>query len=378
MSSPITPTTCFAASNSASGFCNYYDRLFTATHPDYLYIIKGGPGTGKSHFMKMVARHARTLGYTVTEYLCSSDPHSLDGLLLTAKGLPSLGFLDGTAPHGRDPSLPGVREELLDLGRFWRGSELRVRREEIAKLSEAKSAEYAAAYRYLRAAGEADGVLDALLTPCVRRDALDALAERLLRDQPDGGEHQAIPALRRAISMKGSVTLSSFEEAAMTSGGRLIIAEDHPTRGGSGIAAQLTDRLLSISRRRGLLVYVSYDPLIPHKIDGLYYPHTGLCILSGFGQGSGDCLCPHTEALENLPLRHLHLRRYLDSERLRTVRSEMRRAMSLRQSLLEAAEARLTHAAAHHFALEEIYASAMDFRVKEAFTEEFCKEALKR
>ena len=377
MTSPITPSICFAASNSASGFCNYYDRLFTATHPDYLYIIKGGPGTGKSHFMKMVARHAGMLGYTVTEYLCSSDPHSLDGLLLTAQGKPSVGFLDGTAPHGRDPSLPGAREEILDLGRFWRGGELRVRREEITGLSEAKAAEYTAAYRYLSAAGEADGVLDALLTPCVRRDALDALAERILRDQPDGEAHRAIPALRRAISMKGSVTLTSFEEAAMSSGGRLIMAEDHPTRGGSGIAAELTRRLLSISRKRGLFVYVSYDPLTPHKIDGLYYPRTGLCILSGCGQGNADGRSHPAEALEGLPIRHLHLRRYLDSERLRAVRPELRRAMSLRKSLLEAAEARLSMAATHHFALEELYASAMDFRAKEAFTEAFCEEILR-
>ena len=59
MPSSITPARCFAASNSAEGFRNYYGALFTDTSPDFLYIIKGGPGTGKSHFMKQIARYAR-------------------------------------------------------------------------------------------------------------------------------------------------------------------------------------------------------------------------------------------------------------------------------------------------------------------------------
>ena len=241
------------------------------------------------------------------------------------------------------------------------------RRDEIAALGAAKAGEYAAAYRYLKAAGEAESVMDALLTPCLRRGAAEALAERILRDQPKGDGYLAIPALRRAISMKGRVTLPSFEAAAEEAKGRLMILQDHPTRDGSGVAAYLMDLLMAVSRRKGLCVYVSYHPLIPHKIDGLYYPATGLCILSGNGE---------IEPTDALPTRHISLRRYLNTDPLRTARPELRRAMSLRQSLLEAAEARLARAAAHHFALEEIYAATMDFRAKEAFTEAFCREVM--
>ena len=109
----------FAASNSCQGFRNYYGDIFTDSRTDRLYIIKGGPGTGKSHFMKVVARRARARGYRITEYACSSDPASLDGIILEREGSPTLGFLDGTAPHTREPTLPGVKEELLNLGAFW-------------------------------------------------------------------------------------------------------------------------------------------------------------------------------------------------------------------------------------------------------------------
>ena len=49
---PPTPRQCFAASNSCEGFKNYYGEVFNDTRADRLYIIKGGPGTGKSTLMK--------------------------------------------------------------------------------------------------------------------------------------------------------------------------------------------------------------------------------------------------------------------------------------------------------------------------------------
>ena len=88
MTQPLTRRY-FPASKSSHGIRNYYGDLFTDTRTDRLYIIKGGPGTGKSPFMKVVARHARNRGYAVTEYACSSDPASLDGLMLPRDGSPT-------------------------------------------------------------------------------------------------------------------------------------------------------------------------------------------------------------------------------------------------------------------------------------------------
>ena len=76
---PPIPRQCFAASNSCEGFKNYYGDIFTDTRVDRLYIIKGGPGTGKSHFMRVVARRARERGYIVTEFGNNrAEPHGAD------------------------------------------------------------------------------------------------------------------------------------------------------------------------------------------------------------------------------------------------------------------------------------------------------------
>ena len=48
------PRQCFAASNSCEGFKSYYGEIFAGPGIERLYVIKGGPGTGKSHFMRTV------------------------------------------------------------------------------------------------------------------------------------------------------------------------------------------------------------------------------------------------------------------------------------------------------------------------------------
>ena len=352
------PNQCFAASNSCEGFKNYYGEVFNDTRADRLYIIKGGPGTGKSHFMRVVALRAREQGYTVTEYLCSSDPASLDGLLLSKAGHPTLGLLDGTPPHVLEPSSPGAKDEILNLGAFWNPKKLGAQREAITALGKRKATAYANAYAALSAAGRMDAVADALTEPCVIRDRLSALATRLLRDQPKGQGFTATSALRRAVSMAGKHTLHSFEAAAT----RLLLPDES-----YGMGYRLTEAMLGVSRAQGHRVWVSYHPVYPHKIDGLFYPDTGLCVLVG------DAIPP-----EGIPTRALSLRRYTDAEALRSVRGELRRTAALREELTDTALRHLSSAYGHHFELERIYAAAMDFAAKEAYTERFCEDVFGR
>ena len=347
------PCSCFAASNSCEGFKNYYGEVFADTRVDRLYVIKGGPGTGKSHFMRVVARRARQKGYTVTEYLCSSDPASLDGLILYREGTPTVGIMDGTPPHGYEPTLPGAREDILNLGAFWDSKALAGQKEIITALTRQKSSAYTNAYAALAAAGRMDAIADALTTPCVDRERIKALATRLLRDQPNGAAFTPVPALRRGVSMAGKYTLHSFEMAAR----RLLIADES-----YGMGHRLTEAMLTVSRACGHRVLVSYHPVYPHKVDGLFYPDTGLCVLVG-----------DAEPPENIPTRSLSLRRYADTKALREIRGELRRTLSLREQLTDTALRHLSMAATYHFELEKIYAAAMDFLAKEIFTERFCE-----
>ena len=147
----------FGASNSAQGFKNYFGEIFSRC--GFVYIIKGGPGTGKSSFMRRISRSAKERGERVEYYFCSSDPSSLDGIVMhTEKGL--VGIVDGTAPHVREPKYPGAYDEIIDLGAFWNKELLIKQKNEIVALGDRKSAEYKNAYTFLRSVGNLRAVND--------------------------------------------------------------------------------------------------------------------------------------------------------------------------------------------------------------------------
>lgn len=86
----------FLGGNTPAGFYSLYHQLSDPDRIRALYIIKGGPGSGKSTLMRRIERHAHAAGLETEQVLCSGDPDSLDGLVL-----PQLGaaLVDGTAPQ---------------------------------------------------------------------------------------------------------------------------------------------------------------------------------------------------------------------------------------------------------------------------------------
>lgn len=100
-----------------------YERFFGASTPDgsvnYIdnitqnlrkrYFIKGRPGTGKSTFLKKLAKAANDNGFGCEVYYCSFDKNSLDMVLI-----PDLSFcvFDSTSPHELFPEREG--DSILD------------------------------------------------------------------------------------------------------------------------------------------------------------------------------------------------------------------------------------------------------------------------
>ena len=104
---------------SALTGAGYYalHRQFLRPPERYFCILKGGPGCGKSTFLKRVGDAGSAAGLAVVRLHCAGDPASLDGVYFPEK---RSGFFDGTAPHTVDPALFGASGEYLDLGTFCR------------------------------------------------------------------------------------------------------------------------------------------------------------------------------------------------------------------------------------------------------------------
>ncbi|WP_071393196.1 PRK06851 family protein [Bacillus tuaregi] len=132
----------FAGGNTARGFYSLFDSSLEGL--ERVYILKGGPGTGKSTLMKEIGEYWSEKDYSIEYLHCSSDPDSVDGVII-----PSLkvGIVDGTAPHVIEPKLPGAVEDYVNLGEAWDAQELAKQRQTIQELSQQVSAAFQNAYK---------------------------------------------------------------------------------------------------------------------------------------------------------------------------------------------------------------------------------------
>lgn len=135
----------FPGGNTVYGFYSFYDYIIP---PDArrIMVLKGGPGVGKSTFIKNLGQAMTDLGYDVEYHCCSSDNDSLDGLVVPAV---QVAIIDGTTPHVVDPRNPGAVDEIIYLGDYWDEAALRQHKETVLNLNREISQLFAHAYRYL-------------------------------------------------------------------------------------------------------------------------------------------------------------------------------------------------------------------------------------
>ena len=106
----------FMATNTPDGFYSLFKELYDPYSDWKMYIIKGGPGTGKSTIIKAVAAQAELKGLFTEIIHCSSDPQSLDAVIIPEI---KVAVADGTSPHIINPVFPGVCEHTVDLSCCW-------------------------------------------------------------------------------------------------------------------------------------------------------------------------------------------------------------------------------------------------------------------
>lgn len=117
----------FLGATTPAGFKGYFPQL--AQEKDrQLYLIKSGPGCGKSTLMKTLAQRASG---PVQRIHCASDPDSLDGVVFTQ---PCAAVLDATPPHSLEPTAPGADEVVVSLYHTLDAPALHVHQEEIQQL----------------------------------------------------------------------------------------------------------------------------------------------------------------------------------------------------------------------------------------------------
>ena len=139
----------FLGANAPKGYFSRFDQLFSASPKGRCFLIKGGPGTGKSTMLKKIAAVLKEKDPGTELIFCSADIDSLDAVI-TSDGMFSAA--DATLPHSIEPKYPGVYETTVDLSDCWDEKTLREHTKEISELFESNRRLHEEARRYVSAA----------------------------------------------------------------------------------------------------------------------------------------------------------------------------------------------------------------------------------
>ncbi len=193
----------FSGSNSGDGFHNYFDGVVPVWERLTRYfMIKGGPGVGKSTLMKRVAAKAEEAGEEVELFYCSGDPDSLDAVRLCKRGIV---FADATSPHTMDPCFPGAVEEIVNLGEHIDRNRIMKYRDEVETLTRKNKDSYRRGYAFLRAAKALEEERYREIADCVDREKIVKQAEIITERIGKKREQQCRRLFLEALSCKGRV-----------------------------------------------------------------------------------------------------------------------------------------------------------------------------
>lgn len=334
----------FLGSSGKNGFFSCFSQLTPKIDGQYTYIIKGGPGTGKSSLMKRIAAEMESKDIECERIYCSSDPDSLDAVIF-----PSLrvSIADGTAPHTMDPDYPGASGEIVNLGDCWDKAELFENKEKIIELTDKNKDCHRRSRRFIESAFSVFGDGEKICAEYLDENRLMRYAARVANrffKKPSGKVGLEKIRLLDAITPKGYFF---FNETANTLCDQTIVFEDD-----FGVAAsKLIEELRAYALASGFSVISS-----PAVNGNGSLRHIIIEELS-LGFFTADKLCE----LKIVPTKVVALRRFYSGEGLRSHRARLSFSRKAARELMDEAVCALRMAKDIHDDLEGIYISAMDF-----------------
>ena len=256
----------FPGSNTPEGFVSFYREGLSRM--ETVFILKGGPGCGKSTLMRKIGLNMLERGYDIEFWQCSSDNDSLDGVLVPAL---AVAIVDGTAPHTLDPQFPGVVEEIVNLGEHWQGSELRQHKQEIIDINRKIGALFSAGYQKLEQAGALYQTTAEQIQPQQNSPSLDEIRQSL----SDVLFHPPTPRSRHlfasAVTPRG---LLSFAEVLSLRAQQRYILLGPPGCGKESLLSQLARE----AEACGHVVDLFHHTLAPQQLQLLYLPQLSIAV----------------------------------------------------------------------------------------------------
>ncbi len=335
----------FLGANSPSGFFSYATELNDPKRVDNCYVIKGGPGSGKSTMMKAVAEKMSEREGLLERIHCSSDPDSLDGVVLRDSRMT---IADGTPPHAIEPKLPIAYERVVSLYDCFDDGKLAAHRAEVFALDKSIKECHCRCCHYLSGAA-------VLLDDCFRTAAECTDCEKVLKTAQRlaqkefshkrsglGREHRR---LLSAVTPKG---LLCYSDTAAALCDRLYLIRDEYSAASRVLIGALRDLALD----NGYEIYCCYCPLAPQeKPEHLLIPELGV----------GFVTQNQYIEFQSEPYRVIHAARFTDKEKLKLRKQRLSFNKRAARDFLAEAAGSLATAKRLHDDLERIYRLGIDF-----------------
>ena len=328
----------FAAANTFSGFRSFFNDAFNSYDHTRIFVLKGGPGTGKSSLMKKVAAFAESSAIKYELFYCSSDPNSLDGVTLyTDNGRVSV--LDGTAPHERDAVLPGAVDELVNLGEAWDSVKLISHKDEIEYLNKRKSHSYKSAYSELSISAVYWTKYKAEIYKSVDMVSLNETANQII---------ERLGALKKGktdIRLLSSFSKNGYSQLPYKSKFKKILN----LNGDNATKYILLTEISELLQRKGSKFIKILSPLDTQITEAIILDNDTL-LTTDKGDNSifdATSLC---DISDNTKLQLTYYAENINKH-------------------LDIAKKHLTQASEYHFALEAIYTPCMDFSILDSITD---------
>jgi len=341
----------FASMNTTKGFKSYFQSIFDPSLFRQIYILKGGPGTGKSSLMKHIAQESIKNGEKVEKFLCSSDPSSLDGILLEKS---NVSMIDGTSPHTADPKYPGVVENIINLGSFWDTKKLLPFKSNILELIREKKRNYQRAYGFLAAYGEIAEELSSFSKKHINTSKMNRNinVQAGYFFEKNSNDILKIRNVETFCKM-GLIKLDTFEKTSK----KIWVIEDYCFAGFEYLKA-----LLEYAKIEKQEVCVSFSPVFPELPNAIYFPRSE----SAFVIGKRD----YDAELDGKEYRYINIKRFLNMEAISQGKQKIKFAEKCLCALLNGATEAFLDAGKAHEELEEYYVSSMNFEKTEKVKKE--------
>jgi hypothetical protein len=262
----------FPGGNTSQGFFSYYDYILEQEEASRIFVLKGGPGVGKSTFMENIGIEMANRGFDVEFMQCSSDNDSLDGIVVPAL---KMALIDGTAPHVVDPKNPGAVDEIINLGDFWNREGIGRNKEVIIEHNMEIKRLFERAYRYIKAAACFHEDSAVIYGWAMNPANINILANQLINDlfQSQGVTNKEGKQRRLFASAITPGGLKNYLDTI------LVTRKIYAVRGFQGTGTEkLLEKVKLAAVERGFYTESYYCALHPQKIEHLVIPEADVSL----------------------------------------------------------------------------------------------------